>query len=154
MEVILNQDIEKLGYKHDIVNVKPGYARNYLIPKGLASFATEGNKKMLRENLRQQSHKLAKIKAQAEDKAKQLEQISLTLKAKTGTSGKIFGSVTPKHVSDALKERGFEVERKRITLEEDIKMLGSYTATVDLHKEVKASLQLEVVSEEETAGQA
>ncbi len=154
MEVILNQDIEKLGYKHDIVNVKPGYARNYLIPKGLASFATEGNKKMLRENLRQQSHKLAKIKAQAEDKAKQLEQISLTLKAKTGTSGKIFGSVTPKHVSDALKERGFEVERKRITLEEDIKMLGNYTATVDLHKEVKASLQLEVVSEEETAGQA
>jgi large subunit ribosomal protein L9 len=153
MEIILNQDIEKLGYKHDIVNVKPGYARNYLIPKGLASFATEGNKKMLRENLRQQSHKLAKIKAQAEDKAKQLEQITLTMKAKTGTSGKIFGSVTTKHVSDALKQRGFDIERKRITLNDDIKLLGSYSAVVDLHKEVKATLQLEVVAEEEAASQ-
>lgn len=149
MEVILNQDIDKLGYKHDILNVKPGYARNYLIPKGLASFGTNSNKKMLRENLRQQSHKLAKIKSQAEDKAKQLEQITLTIKAKTGTSGKIFGSVTPKHVADALKERGFDIERKRITLNEDIKILGSYTATVDLHKEVKAQLHLDVVSESE-----
>lgn len=150
MEVILNQEIEKLGYKDDIVNVKPGYARNYLIPNGLASFATEGNKKMLRENLRQQSHKLAKIKSKAEDTAKQLEQITLTLSAKTGTSGKIFGSITSKHIADALKERGFEIERKRISIPEEIKSLGSFKAVVDLHKEVKAEIQLEVQGEAET----
>ena len=150
MEVILNQEIEKLGYKNDIVNVKPGYARNYLIPNGLASFATEGNKKMLRENLRQQSHKLAKIKSRAEDTAKQLEQITLTLSAKTGTSGKIFGSITSKHIADALKERGFEIERKRISIPEEIKSLGSFKAVVDLHKEVKAEIQLEVQGEAET----
>ena len=150
MEVILNQEIEKLGYKDDIVNVKPGYARNYLIPNGLASFATEGNKKMLRENLRQQSHKLAKIKSRAEDTAKQLEQITLTLSAKTGTSGKIFGSITSKHIADALKERGFEIERKRISIPEEIKRLGSFKAVVDLHKEVKAEIQLEVQGEAET----
>jgi large subunit ribosomal protein L9 len=150
MEVILNQEIEKLGYKDDIVNVKPGYARNYLIPNGLASFATEGNKKMLRENLRQQSHKLAKIKSRAEDTAKQLEQITLTLSAKTGTSGKIFGSITSKHIADALKERGFEIERKRISIPEEIKSLGSFKAVVDLHKEVKAEIQLEVQGEAET----
>lgn len=149
MEVILNQDIEKLGYKHDIVKVKPGYARNYLIPKGLASFATEGNKKMLRENLSQQSHKLAKLKSQAEDKAKQLEQLTLTIKAKTGKSGKIFGSVTSKHVADALAEKGFEIDRKRVSLPEEIKTLGTFTANVDLHKEVKAEVQLDVQSEEE-----
>ncbi len=150
MEVILNQEIEKLGYKDDIVNVKPGYARNYLIPNGLASFATEGNKKMLRENLRQQSHKLAKIKSRAEDTAKQLEQITLTLSAKTGTSGKIFGSITSKHIADALKERGFDIERKRISIPEEIKSLGSFKAVVDLHKEVKAEIQLEVQGEEQT----
>lgn len=150
MEVILNQEIEKLGYKNDIVNVKPGYARNYLIPNGLASFATEGNKKMLRENLRQQSHKLAKIKSRAEDTAKQLEQITLTLSAKTGTSGKIFGSITSKHIADALKARGFEIERKRISIPEEIKSLGSFKAVVDLHKEVKAEIQLEVQGEAET----
>jgi large subunit ribosomal protein L9 len=150
MEVILNQEIEKLGYKDDIVNVKPGYARNYLIPNGLASFATEGNKKMLRENLRQQSHKLAKIKSRAEDTAKQLEQITLTLSAKTGTSGKIFGSITSKHIADALKERGFDVERKRVSIPEEIKSLGSFKAVVDLHKEVKAEIQLEVQGEEQT----
>lgn len=150
MEVILNQEIVKLGYKDDIVNVKPGYARNYLIPNGLASFATEGNKKMLRENLRQQSHKLAKIKSRAEDTAKQLEQITLTLSAKTGTSGKIFGSITSKHIADALKERGFEIERKRISIPEEIKSLGSFKAVVDLHKEVKAEIQLEVQGEAET----
>lgn len=149
MEVILNQDIEKLGYKHDIVKVKPGYARNYLIPKGLASFATEGNKKMLRENLSQQSHKLAKLKSQAEDIAKQLEQLTLTIKAKTGKSGKIFGSVTSKHVADALAEKGFEIDRKRVSLQEEIKTLGTFTANVDLHKEVKAEVQLDVQSEEE-----
>lgn len=149
MEVILNQDVEKQGYKDDIVKVKPGYARNYLIPKGLASFANEANKKMLRENLRQQSHKLAKIKARAEDTAKQLEQITLTLKAKTGSSGKIFGSITSKHIADALKERGFDIERKRISIPEEIKTLGSFKAVVDLHKEVKANVQLELQGEED-----
>lgn len=149
MEIILNQDVEKLGYKHDLVNVKPGYARNYLIPRGLAVEATPGNKKMLDENLKQQAHKLAKIKADAEKKAKDLENVSVSLKAKTGTSGKIFGSITTKHVAEALKAKGYEVDRKKITLSEEIKTLGTYSASIDLHKEVKAEIQLDVEAEEE-----
>lgn len=149
MEVILNQDVEKLGYKNDLVKVKPGYARNYLLPKGLAKVATSGNKKMLEENLRQQAHKLAEIKAEAEKTAKELENVTLHIPAKTGTSGKIFGSVTAKHVADGLKEKGFEIDRKKITLPEAIKALGSYSAEVDLHKEVKGEVQIEVEAKEE-----
>ncbi len=149
MEVILNQDLEKLGYKDDIVNVKPGYARNYLIPKGFAKLATAGNKKMLQENIRQQSHKLEKIRAEAENQARELESITLHISAKTGTSGKIFGSITNKHIADALKERGYNIERKKISIPENIKSLGTYKAQVDLHKEVKGEVQIEVEAKEE-----
>jgi len=149
MEVILSQDVEKLGYKNDIVKVKPGYARNYLVPRKLATIATQANKKMLEENLKQQSHKLEKIKAEAESKARELEGVTLNIPAKTGTSGKIFGSVTNKHVADALKAEGHTIDRKKITLPETIKNLGTYTAEVDLHKEVKGAVQIQVVAKEE-----
>ncbi len=149
MEVILNQDVEKLGYKNDIVKVKPGYARNYLVPKGLAKQATRGNKKVLEENLRQQAHKLEQEKAEAEKQSKELSNITVHIPAKTGTSGKIFGSVTNKHVAEALKEKGYDIERKKITLAETIKNLGSYSAQIDLHKEVKAEVQIEVEAKEE-----
>ena len=148
MEIILNQDVDKLGYKNDIVNVKPGFARNYLIPKGFAKVATKSQKKMLEENLKQQAHKLEKIKADAEEKARQLEKTTVTLHAKTGTSGKIFGSITNKQIADALKAKGFEVDRKKISLPEEIKHLGTYKAEIDLHKEVKGEVQIEVEAEE------
>lgn len=150
MEVILNQDIVNLGYKNDIVRVKPGYARNFLLPKGLAKMATASNRKMLEENLKQAAHKLAKIKQEAEETARKLENIKLTLKAKSGTSGKIFGSITTQQVAQKLKGKGFEIDRKRIHLLEEIKYLGDYQAEIELHKEVKATLPIQVLPEEES----
>ncbi|HEY0769708.1 MAG TPA: 50S ribosomal protein L9 [Sphingobacteriaceae bacterium] len=147
MEIILKQDIKNLGEKDDIVSVKPGYGRNYLIPQGFASLATESAKKVLAENLKQAQFKQDKIKKDAEAIANRLEGVKLTIGAKAGESGKIFGSVNTIQVADALKKEGFEVDRRRITFETEPKFVGEYVANLNLHKEVKVKVPFEVVSE-------
>ncbi len=149
MEVILKQDIEKLGFTNDIVRVKDGYARNYLIPKGLAIIANDTNRKILAEVLRQQEFKAERIKNEALTIAKALEGLSLRIPAKAGTSGKIFGSVNTVQIANAIKEaRNIEVDRKKIYLDEDaIKELGNYQARVKLHKEVQFEIDFEVFAE-------
>jgi large subunit ribosomal protein L9 len=147
MEVILKEDIKNLGYKNDLVEVKPGYGRNYLIPQGMAILATDSTKRNLEENLKQASHKAAKIKEEAEGMAKLLEGKEVVLKTKAGESGKIFGAITPLQVSDALAELGFNVDRKKITFKTAPKELGEYEAELDLHKEVKQDIKVSVVSE-------
>lgn len=147
MEVILKEDVPNLGYKDDIVNVKRGYARNYLIPQGKAYIATESAKKVLAENLKQRAHKIEKIKNEAQELAKKLEGISLTIGAKTSSTGTIFGSVTNIQIADALKEKGFEIDRKLIIIKDSVKEVGIYKATAKLHKEVSVEIPFEVVSE-------
>lgn len=147
MEVILKQDIHTLGYKNDIVTVKNGYGRNYLIPTGMAILATESAKKMHAENMRQSAHKQEKIKNEALELAKKLEAVSLTLGAKTSSTGKIFGSVNNIQIAEALEAKGFEIDRKVIAIKDAVKEIGKYTATVKLHKEVKVDIAFEVVSE-------
>lgn len=147
MEVILKEDMPKLGYKDDIVNVKKGFARNYLIPQGKAVIASESAKKVLQENLKQRAHKLEKIKSDAEEAAAKLEGISLTIGAKTSSTGTIFGSVTNIQIADALLEKGIEIDRKLISIKDPVKETGSYHATVRLHKEVSVEIPFEVVSE-------
>jgi large subunit ribosomal protein L9 len=147
MEIILKQDIHTLGYKNDIVTVKNGYARNYLIPTGAAILATESARKMHAENMRQSSHKQEKIKNEALELAKKLEAVTITLGAKTSTTGKIFGSVNNIQISEALAAKGFEIDRKVIVIKDTVKEIGKYTASVKLHKEVKADIAFEVVSE-------
>ncbi|KXX66962.1 50S ribosomal protein L9 [Flammeovirga sp. SJP92] len=146
MEVILTTDIKGLGYKNDIVNVKPGYGRNYLIPQNFAKLATAANISMRNEEIKQAAHKLEKIKQDAEALAAKIGELKLTLTAKAGESGKIFGAVTPLQVADALKEQGYDIDRKRIGFSSEIRMLGEYTAILDLHKEVQHEITLEVVS--------
>ncbi len=148
MEIILKQDILNLGYENDVVSVKPGYARNYLIPKGMAIMANETNKKILAEVQRQKSFKEDKLRAEAETTSKLLEKVSLTIGAKVGTSGKIFGSVNAIQIADALKEKGYEIDRKKIEVDGDaIKEVGEYVAKVNLYKEIKAEVKFEVISE-------
>lgn len=147
MDIILKTDITGLGYKNDIVSVKPGYGRNYLIPQGFAMLATDSNKKVVAENIRQASHKAEKIKNDAQAIADQIGDMVITIPAKAGESGKIFGRVTSIQIADALREKGFEVDRKKITIE-DVKTLGNYEATLDLHKEVKHKVNVEVVAAE------
>jgi len=147
MEVILKQDIKKLGEKDDIVSVKPGYGRNYLIPQGLAVLATDSAKKVLAENIRQAQFKQDKIKKDATELATRLENVKLTIGAKAGETGKIFGSVNSIQIADALKQKGFDVDRRRITFEEEPKVLGEYVANLNLHKEVKVQVPFEVVAE-------
>lgn len=148
MEIILKQDIANLGYKDDIVKVKTGYARNYLIPNGFAINATESAKKQHAEILRQRAHKEEKIRKEAADLAEKLKSVSLTIGAKTSSKGKIFGSVNTIQIAEALKEKGFEIERKNISVKEElIKEIGNYTATVKLHKEVKVEIPFEIVAE-------
>jgi large subunit ribosomal protein L9 len=147
MEVILKEDVPNLGYKDDIVNVKRGYARNYLIPQGKAYIATESAKKVLAENLKQRAHKIEKIKNEAQELAKKLEGISLTIGAKTSSTGTIFGSVTNIQIADALKEKGFEIDRKLIIIKDSVKEVGIYKATAKLHKDVSVEIPFEVVSE-------
>lgn len=148
MEIILLQDVPNLGSKNDVVTVRNGYARNYLIPKGMAITATESAKKVIAENIKQQAHKEAKIKAEAEQLAKKLEGIKLTIGAKTSSTGKIFGSVNNIQIAEALAEKGFEIDRKSIALSEDqVKEVGTYKAEIKLHREVKVSIEFEVVSE-------
>lgn len=147
MEVILKEDIPTLGYKDDIVNVKDGYARNYLIPQGKAYIATESAKKMLAENQKQRAHKLEQIKANAQELAEKMRNVSLTIGAKTSSTGTIFGSVTNIQIADALREKGVEVERKMIQLPEPVKEIGNYVAIVKLHKEISVEIPFEVIAE-------
>jgi len=148
MEIILKQDIDNLGYENEIVNVKAGYARNYLIPKGKAILATETNKKVLAEVQKQKAFKEAKLRSEAETTAKLLNKIELKIGAKAGTSGKIFGSVNAIQIAEALKEKGHEVDRKKIDVDGDsIKELGTYKATVKLYKDIVAEVKFEVVAE-------
>ncbi|NLY23928.1 MAG: 50S ribosomal protein L9 [Bacteroidales bacterium] len=147
MEVILKEDILTLGYKDDVVNVKKGYARNFLIPQGKAIIASESAKKVLAENQKQRAHKLAQIKADAQAIADKMEGVTLTIGAKTSSSGTIFGSVTNIQVADMLKEKGFEVDRKLILIKDAVKEVGSYKAILKLHKEVSVEIPFEVVAE-------
>jgi large subunit ribosomal protein L9 len=148
MEIILKQDFINVGMKDDIVTVKDGYARNYLIPQGIAVNATVSEKKMHAEILRQRAHKEEKIRDVASEIAKKLEDVSLTIGAKTSTKGKIFGSVNTIQISEALKEKGFDIDRKNISIKgELIKEIGKYTATVKLHREVSVEIPFEIVSE-------
>lgn len=148
MDLILKEDVANLGYKDDIVSVKRGYGRNYLIPSGKAVIATESARKVLAENLKQRAHKLAQIKAEAEAMAAKINGVCVTIATKTSSTGTIFGSVNSVLVSDELAKLGFEVERKAIVIKDAIKEVGDYTATVRLHKEVSASINLHVVAEE------
>jgi len=145
MKIILTQDIKNLGHKDDVVTVKSGYGRNYLIPQGKAKLATEGALKMLAEDIRQREFKLEKIKKDATELAAKLDGIEITITAKAGASGKIFGSVTNLQIANALKEKGYDVDRRVIAVD-DIKNIGSYTADINLFKEVKATVKLEVVA--------
>lgn len=147
MKIILKEDISNLGYKDDVVEVKSGYGRNYLIPQGKAVIATESALKVLAENQRQRAHKLAKIKADAEALAASLKDVKLTIGAKTSSTGTIFGSVNAIQIAEALEQLGFNVDRKIIEVKENIKEIGNYTATAKLHKEVTVEIPFEVVAE-------
>src|SRR6056297_2676019 len=148
MEIILKQDVPNLGHKDDIVTVKDGYARNYLIPQGYAINATRSAVKVPEENLRQRAHKEAELKEAAEEMAENMEDIHITIGAKTSTKGKIFGSVNTIQIAEALREKGYDIDRKNISIKEElIKEIGSYTATVKLHKEVAVEIPFEIVSE-------
>jgi large subunit ribosomal protein L9 len=148
MKIILKQDIDKLGQKNDIVTVKTGYARNFLIPKGLAIQATDSAIKIHNENLKQRAHKEEKIRKEAETLAGKLAGVKLVIGAKVSSAGKIFGSVNTIQIAEALNEKGFEIERKNILLGEDaIKEAGSYKAQVKLHRDVKVEIDFEVVAE-------
>lgn len=146
MEIILKEDVAGLGYKNDIVEVKPGYGRNYLIPTGKAVIASASAKKMLAEELKQRAHKLEKIKNDAQALADKLAGVSLKIATKVSATGSIYGSVNSLQISDELKKLGFDIERKIIEVK-DVKEVGSYTATVKLHKEVTVEIPFEVVAE-------
>ena len=147
MEIILKQDVQGLGYKNDVVKVKPGYGRNYLIPNGFALIANHSNKRMVEENVRQVAHKAAKIKDEAVAVAQKIGDLTLELKTKAGETGKIFGAITSLQVSDALKAKGFDVDRKKIFFKEQPKQLGDYIVNLDLHKEVKHEIKIKVEAE-------
>lgn len=148
MEVILKQDIKNLGYKDDVVKVRDGYGRNYLIPKGMAIVANETNKKVLAETTKQRAHREEKIRKNAEATAAALKDVVVKVGAKVGEKGKIFGSVTSIQIADALKKQGYEVDRRNITMnEEAIKTVGTYTADVRLYKDITAKVNFEVVEE-------
>jgi large subunit ribosomal protein L9 len=147
MEIILKTDIKGLGYKNDLVSVKPGYGRNYLIPQGFAVLATGSNKKVLAENIKQAAHKAEKIKTEAENIAARISETTLELKAKIGETGKIFGKVTTLQISDALASKGFEIDRKKIAITVPVEGAGEFTADIDLHREVKTRVKFFVVGE-------
>lgn len=149
MKVILKQDVQNLGYANDVVKVKNGYARNYLIPKGYATLLTESSEKQHNEMLKQKAFKEEKIRKEAETLAKALENIELKIGAKAGTSGKIFGSVNNLQIAEAIKNQyKYEIDRRKIIVDgESIKELGSYTAKINLHKEIKVDIKFEVIAE-------
>jgi len=148
MQVILLDKVVNLGVLGEIVKVKDGYARNFLIPRGLASIATESNRKMLSETQKQRAHKAQKIKGDAESIAKQLESMTLRIGAKASEAGKIYGSITALQLADALSKHGVNVDRKKIRIDGDhIKATGTYTATINIHKDIKAKVNFEVFAE-------
>lgn len=147
MKIILKEDITNLGYKDDVVEVKNGYGRNYLIPQGKAVIATPSALKMLAENQRQRAHKLAQIKAEAEALAAKLDGVSLTIGAKTSATGTIFGSVNAIQISEALEKLGHNIDRKIIVIKDSVKEVGNYVAVLKLHKEVSVEIPFEVVAE-------
>jgi large subunit ribosomal protein L9 len=148
MEIILKEDVENLGHKFDIVSVKAGYARNFLIPKGMAVAATKSARKVAEEVVRQQAHKAAKALEQAKGLAEAIGKLKLTIGAKAGENGKIFGSVNAIQLAEAIQKAGYDVERRQINLSDDhIKTLGSYSAEIKLHKGVNATVEFEVVAD-------
>ncbi len=147
MDIILKQDIKGLGYKNDTITVKPGFARNYLIPQGFALIANETNRKIVAENIKQAAHKAEKLKADAAALAEKLSTSVIEIKTKAGESGKIFGAITSLQVSDALKAKNIDIDRKKISFKEAPKQLGEYVADIDLHKEVKTSVKVVVIAE-------
>ena len=147
MKIILKEDVRGLGYKDDVVEVKDGYGRNYLIPQGKAIVASNSNLKMLAENLRQRAHKIPQLKADAEAAAAALEGVSLTIGAKTSATGTIFGSVNAIQIAEALEKLGHNVDRKLIIVKDTIKEVGKYSATIQFHKEVAVEIPFEVVAE-------
>ncbi len=146
MEIILKQDIPKLGNKDDVVSVKTGYATNFLIPKKMAIKATETAKKIVAENKRQQAHKVEKYRDEATEMAKKLEGVKLTIGAKTSTTGKIFGSVTNVQIAEELEKKGFTIDRKKISFD-TVKEIGTYKATIGLFRDIKSEIEFEVISE-------
>lgn len=148
MEVILKKNIDKLGYKDELVTVKPGYGRNFLIPQGYAVLATASAKKAHEETLKQRSHKETKIVAEAEALAAKLAEVKVSISTKVGENGKIFGSVNTVQLAEALKAAGYDIDRKSLKIkEEPIKEVGTYEAEVNLHKGVKPTISFEVVGE-------
>lgn len=147
MKIILKEDVTNLGYKDDVVEVKDGYGRNYLIPQGKAVIANNSNLRQLEENQRQRAHKLAKIKADAEAAAAALADVALTIGAKASATGTIFGSVNNIQIAEALEKLDHNVDRKLIVLKEPVKELGKYTAKINFHKEVSVEIPFEVVAE-------
>ena len=137
MELILKEDLKGLGFKNDIVTVKQGYGRNFLIPQGIAVMADKSNRKVVAENVRQAAHKADKIKNDAQAIADQIGDMTLEIPARVGESGKIFGAVTTLQLSEALKAKGIDVDRKKISFDSEVKNAGEYTASIVLHKEVK-----------------
>ncbi|MDE6002712.1 MAG: 50S ribosomal protein L9 [Prevotella sp.] len=146
MEIILKEDIIGLGFKNDIVNVKSGYGRNYLIPQGKGVIASESAKKVLAENLKQQAHKLAALKAEAEKKAEAIKDVALCIAAKVSATGQLYGSVGVNQVAEELKKLGHEIDRKIVTMK-DAKLVGDYVALVHFHKEVIVEIPVKVVAE-------
>jgi large subunit ribosomal protein L9 len=148
MEIILKQDVNNLGSKDDIIAVKNGYARNYLIPRGLATIATTSALKVHAENIKQRAHKETKVREEALVIAEKMKGLKLTIGAKTSSKGKIFGSVNTIQISEALNAKGYNVERKNIFIKDDlIKEVGNYTAKIKLHKEVSVEIAFEIISE-------
>lgn len=149
MEIILKQDVENLGHKDDIVNVKPGFARNYLIPQGFAMMATASAKKIHAENMKQKAHKEAKLRNEAEAIVSKMEGMNLKIAAKTSSTGKIFGSVNTIMIAEALEKAGYAIDRKNISIKGDaIKEVGNYEATVKIYKSIKVNITFEVYSEQ------
>ena len=148
MELILKEDIENLGFKDDLVKVKNGYGRNFLIPNGLAMLATESNKKVLAEKIKQSQNKQKKAVEEAQKIVKKLEKLELKIAAKSLEGDKLFGSITAAEISKELAENGLEIEKKYIQLTSNIKKIGTYNVSVRLHREVKFDMTFEVVKEQ------
>lgn len=149
MKLILKENVAELGYKDDVVEVKDGYGRNYLIPQGKAIIATKASLRQLEEDLKQRAHKIAKILEDAQNAAKAIEGVKLTIAAKTSANGTVFGSVGAAQVAEALAKLGHEIDRKIISVKQPVKEIGVYTAIVKFHKEVETPVEFEVISEEE-----
>jgi large subunit ribosomal protein L9 len=148
MELILKQDIKGLGYKNDIVKVKNGYGLNYLIPQGLAVIASKPNVKMRNEDVKQSEHKANAYKSAAETISEQIKDFVLKIAKKAGDNGRIYGTVTTVDIADALKAKGYDIDRRKISMSAHVKEIGSYTAEIDLHREVQTSVSVEVVAED------